>query len=59
MTQLNKRKQYTDRKRGSTFLNVVVGNKVRVTEPFHVKKGEAHFTDPLAVKQQTGPNFSS
>ncbi len=34
----NKSKQYTDRKRGSKFLKIAVGDKVRVREPFHVKK---------------------
>ncbi|KAI2642379.1 Retrovirus-related Pol polyprotein from transposon opus [Labeo rohita] len=52
----NKSKQYTDRKRGSKFLKVAIGDKVRVRKPFHVKKGEARFTDPLSVQQQTGPS---
>lgn len=52
----NKSKQYTDRKRGSKFLKIAVGDKVRVRKPFHVKKGEARFTEPLSVQQQTGPS---
>ncbi len=52
----NKSKQYTDRKRGSKFLKIAVGDKVRVRKPFRVKKGEARFTEPLSVQQQTGPS---
>lgn len=52
----SKSKQYTDRKRGSKFLKVAVGDQVRVRRPFHVKKGEARFTDPLSVQQQIGPS---
>ncbi|KAI7797754.1 hypothetical protein IRJ41_019638, partial [Triplophysa rosa] len=51
-----KSKHYTDRKRGSKFRNIKVGDKVRVRKPFHVKKGKAQFTDPLSVQQQTGPS---
>ncbi|KAI7789804.1 hypothetical protein IRJ41_010978 [Triplophysa rosa] len=51
-----KSKHYTDCKRGSKFRNIKVGDKVRVRKPFHVKKGEAQFTDPLSVQQQTGPS---
>lgn len=35
--QQNKSKQYTDCKRGSKFLNVQIGDKVRIRKPFHVK----------------------
>lgn len=44
----NKSKQYTDRKRGSKFLKIAAGDKVRVRKPLHVKKGEAWFTDLLS-----------
>ena len=52
LKQQNHAKLYTDQKRGAEFLNLNVGDLVKVKKPGHVPKGIMKYGDPIKIVEK-------